>query len=368
MPVPWQLSVSRILAKADTIIASTPTKQLDEMNVGQSSARSLALLICWSARETTVCKSCLRRQYSISAAVESTSAISMSHAPPVVQAPSPQLAFRIRAGVVLSRPPQITRNQTPFEKAFFFYQRRLNERLVLPFSRYFYFKAGTPADLEWKRKQAERSTPAKDIGVYNAYGEMAWDDELLVDAKESEPETQVDCLLKDAEAPGVGSDEMGGLRKEVVERPMPRVTEADRKGDQRSLDRRLDRTLYLLVKGSEGRWGFPASALIGRENLHEAAERILIQSGGVNMNTWVVGNVPIGHYHFDYPNPLPIKDGVRESGEKTFFMKARIMAGQADLKKNELGLVDFKWLAKEEIEKAVGPRYWKSLKSMLAEQ
>jgi len=222
-----------------------------------------------------VCKSCLRRQYSISTAAESTSTASINHALPVTQDPPPQTAFRIQAGVVLSRPPQITRDQMPFEKAFFFYQRRLNERLVLPFTRYFYFKKGTPADLEWKRKQAKRLTPARDIGVYNAYGETAWNDELLVGAQESELETQVECLLKDTEAPGVGSDEMGEPMKETVERPMPRVTEADKKGDEKSLDRRLDRTLYLLVKGSEGRWGFPASVLIGRENLHDVSKQSL---------------------------------------------------------------------------------------------
>jgi large subunit ribosomal protein L46 len=164
--------------------------------------------------------------------------------------------------VVLSRPPQITRDQTPFEKAYFFYQRRLNERLALPFSRYFYFKGGTPADLEWKRKQAERLTPAKDIGVYNAYGETSWNDELLIGAKESELETQLESLLKDAEVPGVESDGMG---------PMPRVTKADREGDEKSLDRKLNRTLYLLVRGSEGRWSFPVSALLGKENLHEVS-------------------------------------------------------------------------------------------------
>ncbi|KAI9773631.1 MAG: 54S ribosomal protein L17 mitochondrial [Geoglossum simile] len=356
--------LSRILAQ----LLPTTKQQLHEMNARQSGARSLALLIGWSTRESMVCKSCLQRQYSLSTAVESTSTTSISHVLPVTQDPPPQTAFRIQAGVVLSRPPQITRDQTPFEKAFFFYQRRLNERLVLPFTRYFYFKQGTPADLEWKRKQAKRLTPARDIGVYNAYDETAWNDELLVGAQEAEPETQVECLLRDAETPGVGSDEMGEPKQETVERPMPRVTEADKRGDEKSLDRKLDRTLYLLVKGSEGRWGFPASVLIGRENLHEAAERILVQAGGVNMNTWVVGHVPIGYHHFDYPKPLVTEGGAKEMGVKTFFMKVRIMAGQADLRKNGLGLVDFKWLAKEEIQKAVSPRYWKHLRGMLAEQ
>ncbi|KAH0559342.1 hypothetical protein GP486_004141, partial [Trichoglossum hirsutum] len=322
----------------------------------------------WSPGETTVCRRCLQQQYSVSPAAGSVSTTFVEHAPPVVRASSPRTAFRIKAGVVLSRPPQVTRDQTPFEKAFFFYQRRLNERLALPFSRYFYFKGGTPADLEWKRKQAERFTPARDLGVYNAYGETSWNDELLVGAKESEPETQVESLLKDAEVPGVESNEMGVLKKDTAEGPMPRVTKADKEGDEKSLDRRLDRTLYLLVKGNEGRWSFPVSALLGKENLHEAAERILVQSGGFDMNTWVVGNVPIGHYHFDHPKPLLVEDGAEELGEKTFFLKARIMAGRLDLKKNELGLVDFKWLAKEEIEKAVSSRYWKSVRNMLVEQ
>lgn len=81
------------------------------------------------------------------------------------------------------------------------------------------------------------------------------------------------------------------------------------------------------------------------------------------MNTWVVGNQPIGHFQHDYPS----KDAT-ELGFKTFFMKARIMAGQANLKDNALGLADFQWLAKEEVQKAVDTSYWRSVKNMLAER
>lgn len=49
-------------------------------------------------------------------------------------------------------------------------------------------------------------------------------------------------------------------------------------------------------------------------------------------------------------------------------MKARIMAGQADIKSNELGVEDFKWLAKEEVQKEVSPRYWADIKNMLVQQ
>lgn len=300
--------------------------------------------------------------------------------------------------MVLSRPAVITRDLHPFEQAFFFYQRRLNDRLALPFSRYFYFKRGTPADIEWKRRQKERITPSRDIGRYDAYGKFGWNDELLVGAPESEPQHQVDALLKDAEAPAVGGGPEAG--KEVgaeqaastrveVEKPMPRVTEADKRGDQKSLDRMLQRALYLLVQGADGSWVFPTARLEGSESLVEvcsalllsrliesltdglqAAQRTLTQSAGPNMNTWIVGNVPIGHHAEDYETPVRGgADGQRyELGAKTFFVKGRIMTGQADVTDNLHGFKDFRWLAKEEIAQLVTPHYWRMTEDMLVER
>lgn len=114
------------------------------------------------------------------------------------------------------------------------------------------------------------------------------------------------------------------------------------------------------------------------------------------MNTWLVGNHPIGHYSYTFPPPskksaLPAgpnggrlstvqpnamvptslttgpKD-VEEFGEKLFFMKGRIMAGQVELAKNEYGDQDFAWLSKDEIQKYVTERYWSSVRNMLADR
>ncbi|KAH7061154.1 50S ribosomal subunit L30 [Macrophomina phaseolina] len=338
------------------------------MNAGQRSARQLASKsakdsICISCRE-----SISRRRFAsaaAAAAVQGTSAAS-SHIPPVSQAAAPQQAYQLRAGVVLSRPPILTRDLHPFEKAYFLYQRRLNERLALPFTRYFYYKKGTTADLEWKRKQKQRLTAARDIGVYRAHGKEGWNDELLVGAQESEPDHQREALLKDAESTGIENVAEGAKKVEPAERPMSRVTEADKNNDQKSLNRMLQRTLYLLVKDPSGRWQFPQDRLVGRENLHNAAERVLVQAGGINMNTWVVGNHPIGHYQFNFPKTIQnAEKGTEELGEKIFFMKARIMAGQANLAENKHGLTDFKWLAKEEIEPVVTPGYWSAVQDML---
>jgi large subunit ribosomal protein L46 len=158
----------------------------------------------------------------------------------------------------------LTRNLHPFEKAFYLYQKRLNERLALPFTRYFYYQRDTPADVDWKKKIKVRLTPARDIGVYSAYGEEGWNDEVLVGAKESEPEAIVDALVRDAQ---VENEEDGPKKIEKIEKPMPRVTEADKTGDVRSLNRALQRTLYLIVTGEDGKWGFPSGGLLAKESL-----------------------------------------------------------------------------------------------------
>lgn len=85
------------------------------------------------------------------------------------------------------------------------------------------------------------------------------------------------------------------------------------------------------------------------------------------MNTWLVGHVPIGHHQIDYREPRP-SGNLMEHGAKTFFMKARIMAGQVNLKENKFGFQDFKWLAKDELRDQVHGSYWRSIKNMLADR
>lgn len=87
------------------------------------------------------------------------------------------------------------------------------------------------------------------------------------------------------------------------------------------------------------------------------------------MNTWVVGHAPVGHYARDFLQPTEnFENKVVELGEKIFFMKSRIMAGQARLEGNKLGLTDFKWLTKDEIQKLATPRYWSMVEGMLTDR
>lgn len=210
------------------------------------------------------------------------------HIPPVTSTASATAQYVVRSGILLSRPPLITRALTPFENAFYFYQKRLNERLAMPFTRYFYFKKDTPADHDWKRKAKERNgSAARELGSYQAYGEFGWNDEVLMGDKLSEPKTMVEALVKDA-VMKVEGEETGGEKEaetveQNIERPLERWTEADKLKDRKRLDRKLARTLYLCVKGEQGSWTLPNGTLVGRENLHQVCNDLHFHTTYANL-------------------------------------------------------------------------------------
>jgi large subunit ribosomal protein L46 len=118
------------------------------------------------------------------------------------------------------------------------------------------------------------------------------------------------------------------------------------------------------------------------------------------MNTFIVGNHPVGHYVENFSSPQPSQKPSQDTttdktststssppsqkstdtassspepsfvdGEKTFFMKARIMRGQVDLSSAEMkDVVDYQWVGKDEIEALVGEDYWVRVRNMLVAQ
>lgn len=72
------------------------------------------------------------------------------------------------------------------------------------------------------------------------------------------------------------------------------------------------------------------------------------------MNTWIVGRVPVAHNS--------------KGDKKTFFLKGRILAGQADVKDSPLGYTDFKWLTREELETVLEPEYFARVRNMMADR
>lgn len=124
---------------------------------------------------------------------------------------------------------------------------------------------------------------ARDIGRYNAYTAESWNDEVLVGDSSGTPSQIVEQLIEEegrqAEFAGdSGNHKLAGLK---------RKTAADEKEDVQSLERSLDRTLYLLVrnkspaKGVEAKWQFPSGPLEFKEGLKDVRHRRTLNANGL---------------------------------------------------------------------------------------
>ncbi|KAL4856353.1 39S ribosomal protein L46 [Chlorella vulgaris] len=82
--------------------------------------------------------------------------------------------------------------------------------------------------------------------------------------------------------------------------PAPRITEADKTNDRRSLKRRLDQRLFMLVRpkggGGGAAWTLPQQENQESETMRQTAERALAEAVDVSaVQPYFVGNAPAGH-------------------------------------------------------------------------
>lgn len=248
----------------------------------------------------------------------------------------------IFAGLILSRTPIVTPELTKLESQYYEYQSALRERLMWTFPHYFYFKRGTLAERRFLL--AQKGPISKQPGVWFPHGVPD-----IKHNRERSKKQEVNLPKQDREEAG-GSQSGSDISRPIV--PNSRVTHADQSNDLSSLERRLSRTLYLLVKNKEGTWTFPSFPVEGKP-LHTSAEDGLRELGGVDINTWTVSNTPAA--------ALETSEGSHE-----FLIKSHIIAGKFDLQ-NKKELTDFAWLTKEEVQERVEARYFDNVGFLLAD-
>lgn len=124
---------------------------------------------------------------------------------------------RLATAIILNRAPILTRPPTPFEKAFYDYEARLQRVLHNPFPSEFYFKPGSV--LEAKFNQEERKRERRVFG--KGFGRV--------------PKASGSTLKPQ------------DIARETVETGS-RISAADKSKDVKSLDRQGERNLYLIVK------------------------------------------------------------------------------------------------------------------------
>ncbi|KAK4883511.1 hypothetical protein RN001_006830 [Aquatica leii] len=142
-----------------------------------------------------------------------------------------------------------------------------------------------------------------------------------------------------------------------------RVTADDKANNIKSLNRKLDRHLTLLIKqklGNDNLFLFPQGARQDGETLRQTAERVLKESCGSDLKVQFYGNAPCGFYKYTYPNR--IKKECNSIGAKVFMYFARYRSG------NPFDNSDFKWLDRMELEKELHPKYYNSVSSFLIDE
>ena len=130
--------------------------------------------------------------------------------------------------------------------------------------------------------------------------------------------------------------------------PASRETAADVSGDARTLDRRLDQFLFLVVRDAATKeWGFPrlVNPEDGATTMRATARAAMEACVGDSVETFLVGNAPAGHW----PEPRPDGGG----GGTNFYHRAQWLEG--DLRLTEK-YDDFKWLTKVRARVSRAPR------------
>lgn len=143
--------------------------------------------------------------------------------------------------------------------------------------------------------------------------------------------------------------------------PASRVTEADKTNNRRSLDRRLQDSLYLVVKRNRNSnaWQFPQGRILDNEiGLRQASERVIDRAVGP-MKRWFMSNAPMGHYCYAYPTDM--QHARKQYGAKVYFYRAQLCGGNFKLETKLYK--DFAWIARDE----VGEYFDKATAALLTE-
>ncbi|KAI5712453.1 hypothetical protein M8J75_008433 [Diaphorina citri] len=132
--------------------------------------------------------------------------------------------------------------------------------------------------------------------------------------------------------------------------PASRITKADKENNVKSMQRKLDKHLVLLIKEKlEG------------ETMRQTAERILAEKFNKTIHARFYGNAPCGFYKFKYPKSLQAESNV--VGAKLFFFKAQYLEGDVKDKK-----LEYTWAAREELPKLLLEDYNKNISLFLMDE
>ncbi|KAN0023854.1 hypothetical protein ACTFIV_008243 [Dictyostelium citrinum] len=138
--------------------------------------------------------------------------------------------------------------------------------------------------------------------------------------------------------------------------PESRETEADIKNDRKSLDRQLDKSLYLIINKSGSRydWQFPSTNWVKGESMKNTAERSLRDSLGSNWKYFIPSQAPCGVYKYNVEDD--VQELIKAQGIKEFFYRAHYFGGNFQI--NPKIVKDYLWVTKDELKEYFDEDYY----------
>lgn len=152
-------------------------------------------------------------------------------------------------------------------------------------------------------------------------------------------------------------------------------TPADHNDDRRSLNRKLDDRLFLILKKDRDshQWHFPQMCHVDppedeenppedeefhfKPGLRETAEKAMARSAGDKMQGYYYSHAPQGFYFYRYPEP---RNG--SIGAKVFFYRVRYLKGTP---KPANGCVDYAWVTRDELKDYFDPDTFEFVRQMI---
>ncbi|GMM38020.1 mitochondrial 54S ribosomal protein YmL17/YmL30 [Saccharomycopsis crataegensis] len=265
----------------------------------------------------------------------------------------------ISSSLFLSRVPIVTPTLGEFEKQYYKYQDELQRRLMWSFPYYYYFKKSSLAEAAFFKNQ--KWPISKEEGVFYPKGTpnikhlRERSEKQVINVKEEEDENSKFKKESDVVKPIV---------------PNSRITDADVKKDLKSLERKLDSTLYLIVQDKKSsEWKFPSFKYNAEERisaLDEYATENIQNISQKDFNMFTVTNTPIHVVKYDSSNKV-VNNASTNVASKEYIIKSHILAGDFVLNQKESQFKDYLWLSGEELPEYLSKDYYKQVEFLLAD-
>ena len=252
----------------------------------------------------------------------------------------------ISSTLLLSRQPVLTADLPEFENQYYKYQNELWKRLMWTFPKWFYYREGTLSEQNYRELNKNPTFNNPNIEFPRGRPEIRHQRDRRFKQEIELPKTYKEA--KEGEEDDFEVTPADDLSRKIV--PNSRVTDADKSGDLTSLERKLSRTLYLVIN-KEDKWILPNFSEGASEKLtplHKLAEEGLYKIGGDKINYFNVSNKPCHLYK---------NDDTRE-----YFIKSHILSGKFEPQEPAL---KYMWLTKGELNSYLNKDYYKDIKHLL---